>query len=580
MPKHIKSYWWQILLLILGVALSVNANLRLPDLMAGIIDRGIAQSDTAYIWSQGIQMLLVTLIGGLGMIAAGFFAARIGTGLARRIREDIFTHILAFSVDEIDQFSTASLITRTTNDVNQLQNTIAMALRFSTMAPLMAFGAISMALATAPSMTWIIGLIVAILFAIMTVLLIFGLPKFQLIQKLNDRLNLVTRENLTGIRVVRAFNNEKYEEQKFEDVNNSVTKTNVFVNRLMVTLMPLVQFVMSASTLLIIWIGAALIDHHEIEIGSVMAFVQYTIQIMMSFMFLTMTFFILPRAIISYKRIIAVTKTPLTITFPPTTASPPTAPLSLTFKNVSFSYAKADAPDLKNISFTALPGQTTAIIGSTGSGKSTLINLIPRLHDPSSGEILISDQNIKTFSENDLMQKISLCPQKAVLFTGTIESNIKLGAPHISDQDMRAAAKIAQASEFIAKLPSAYQSKVSQGGTNFSGGQKQRLAIARAIAKRPEIYLFDDSFSALDYQTDLNLRTALHSITKSSILVIVAQRISTIKQAHQILVINEGKIVGQGTHHELLRSCRTYREIAASQLSESEMKQEIKNAHE
>ncbi|MDR2063887.1 MAG: ABC transporter ATP-binding protein/permease [Candidatus Nomurabacteria bacterium] len=575
--KYLLPYWWQIVLLVLGLVLQVTANLKLPDLMSGIIDQGIMTEDIGYVWSVGFQMLAIALAGGAGMIMAGFFAAKVGTGFARQIREDLFKHILSFSIDEIDQFSTASLLTRTTNDVNQIQQTLVMVLRMSCQAPIMAVGAVAMAFQTAPDMTWIIALVVGALVAIIVVIIIIGLPKFQLIQKLNDKLNLVTRENLTGLRVVRAFNNERYEERKFDVANHDVTKVNVFVNRLMVVMTPLVQLALSLATVLIVWVGAGLVDKGSLEIGKVLAFVQYAMQVMIAFMFLAMAFVILPRAIVSWKRIVQVLNTKLSIEWTDESAKNSVAQsgAGVHFENVSFAYKDAEEAVVKNISFSAKKGETTAIIGSTGSGKTTIIDLMTRSHDVTSGEILLDGKNIKNYSQADLMKKIGLVSQKAVLFSGTIESNIKFGAAGISEKAMKKAAEIAGALGFIEKLEDGFKSHVAQGGANFSGGQKQRLSIARVVAKRPEVYLFDDSFSALDYKTDLAVRQALKPITKKAAVIIVGQRIGTIKHADQIIVLQDGEIVGSGRHYELLKSCEVYRQIAESQLSAEELRKEL-----
>lgn len=568
--KIILTYWWQILLLLGGLCLQVYANLSLPDIMSDIINNGIGIGEMDYVWERGFYMLGIVLIGIVGMIVSGFFAARIATGFGAKLREELFRHILSFSIDEIDQFSTASLITRTTNDIASLQQTLVMTLRMVFQAPLMAIGAITKALETAPDMAWIIGLIVGILVVLMLIVLIIGLPKFRLIQKLNDKLNQVTRENLTGLRVVRAFNNEKYEEDKFGRVNNDVTKTNLFTSRLMVTMMPIVQFTISGSALLVVWVGSHLVSESIIGLGEIVAFMQYATQVMMSFMFLAMVFVMAPRALVSLKRINEVLKTEPSIKFKPIPAEP-TEASGVEFRNVIFSYKKADQPVLKDINFTAKKGETTAIIGSTGSGKSTIANLIPRLYDVTSGEIFIDGVSVKDFDKDDLMSRIGLIPQKASLFSGTIASNIKYGAPAISEKTMKEAAKIAAANEFIEKLDKKYKSSVSQGGANFSGGQKQRLSIARAVAKKPEIYIFDDSFSALDYKTDQQVRANLKSVTQDAAVIIVAQRIGTIKHADRIIVLDDGKIVGSGKHDELMKKCKVYKEIALSQLSEKEL---------
>jgi ATP-binding cassette subfamily B protein len=569
-PRLFFSYWWQIILLFGGLCLQVLANLSLPDIMSNIINNGIGRGDMDFVWAQGWRMLGFVLLGIAGMIVAGFFAARIAAGFAARLRETLFQQVLGFSIDEIDQFSTASLITRTTNDITALQQTLVMVLRMSLQAPLMAIGAVGMAFATAPDMAWIIGLVVAVLVVLIIVVVKMGLPKFRLMQQLNDKLNQVTRENLTGLRVVRAFNNEAYEEKKFQRANIEVTKVNEFTSRLMVTMMPIVQFAISGSALLIVWVGAQLVEQSAIGLGEIVAFMQYATQVMISFMFLAMAFVLIPRALVSLRRIDEVFKAKPTVIFKNTSAQP-TDKSGLEFRNVSFSYKGAEKPVLQNVNFVAERGKTTAIIGSTGSGKSTIVNLIPRFYDVSSGEILLDGVNTKELSKDDLMARIGLVPQKALLFSGTIADNIKYGAPDITDAQMKKAAMVADAAEFVGKLEKKYKSEVSQGGSNFSGGQKQRLAIARAIAKNPEVYVFDDSFSALDYKTDQQVRTNLREVTKHAAVLVVAQRISTIKHADQIIVLENGRTVGIGTHAELMKKCGVYKEIALSQLSEKEL---------
>jgi ATP-binding cassette subfamily B protein len=584
MMKYLAPYWWQILLLFLGLVVQVNANLQLPDLMSGIIDKGIMTEDIGYVWGVGFQMLLVALSGGAGMIVAGYFAARIGTGFARTVREDLFRQVLSFSIDEIDNFSTASLITRTTNDVNQLQQTVVMVLRMSCQAPIMAVGAVAMALKTASGMTWIIALVVGVLMAVVVAVMVAGLPKFQLIQKLNDRLNLVTRENLTGLRVVRAFNNEQYEERKFDKANDEVTRVNVFVNRLMVVMMPVVQLSLSLGIVLIVWVGAGLVDQGGVEVGKVMAFMQYAMQVMMAFMFLAMAFIIVPRAIVSWKRIVEVLRTEPSIKWKGGTQAGGERGESLgdegagvVFRDVAFTYKDAEEPVVRKISFAAKKGEVTAIIGSTGSGKSTIIDLIMRLHDATEGEVLVDGRNVKDYAQADLMRKIGLVPQKATLFSGTVEENIKFGAPEIGKKAVKKAAEIAGALEFVEGLEGGFAAHVAQNGANFSGGQKQRLSIARAVAKQPEVYLFDDSFSALDYKTDLAVRQALKPVTRAAAVIIIGQRIGTIKHADQIIVLENGAIAGRGTHGELLKSCAVYRQIAESQLSAEELEKELED---
>ena len=573
LPRVLKiflSYWWQILLLLAGLCLKVFSNLSLPDMMSDIINNGIGRGDIGYIWWAGLKMLGFVGIGIVGMVMSSFFAARVAAGFAAKLRHALFEQILKFSIKEIDQYSTASLITRTTNDITTLQQTMVMALRMAFQAPLMAVGAIVMALSTAPNMAWIIGLMALVLISLMTVIIIIGLPKFRLTQQLTDKLNQVARENLTGLRVVRAFDNEAYEEKKFQRTNDAVAKVTLFTSRLMMTMMPIVQFAISGSSLLIIWVGAGLVSESVTGIGEIVAFMQYATQVMISFMFLSMAFVVVPRALVSGRRVNEVLETRPSIKFKKI-SEPMSGGQGVEFKDVSFAYKQAEQPVLKNISFRAEKGKTTAIIGSTGSGKSTIVNLIARFYDVTAGEVCIDGVNVKDLTKDDLMGRLGVVPQKAVLFSGTIASNIKYGAPKISEKQMKEAARVACASEFIDKLPKQYKSRVAQGGSNFSGGQKQRLSIARAVAKSPEVYVFDDSFSALDYKTDSKVRANLKPLTEHAAVIIVAQRVGTIKNADQIIVLDKGKIVGRGRHEELLKNCKVYKEIALSQLSKEEL---------
>lgn len=578
--KYLLPYWWQIILLFAGLVIQVWSTLQLPDMMSHIVNDGIVGGDQDLILSKGLQMLVVALIGGVGMVISGFFASRIGAGFARRVRDDLFNTVMKFSITELDNFSTSSLITRTTNDIYQVQQVTIMILRMSCQAPIMGVGAILKALDTAPGLTWIIAMAVAVLFGVIMVVFSFGIPKFTKLQKLVDKLNTVARENLTGLRVVRAFNNEKYEEEKFKNANNELTKVNLFVTRLMVIIFPIVQLLFNFTTLLVIWVGAKYIESGAIEIGNLMAFMQYAMQVMMSFMLLAMVFIMVPRGMVSWKRINEVLSTKTSIK-PPISPKKPSNKIkgNIEFKDVNFSYPDAEDPILCNISFNIKKGQTTAFIGSTGSGKSTLINLIPRFYDVSNGEILIDGVNVKDYDPDELMKKIGYVSQKGVLFSGTIASNISFGKK-INDKQIKQAAKIAQASDFISRQDKKYKSRIDQGGANISGGQKQRLSIARAIAKNPEILIFDDSFSALDFRTDKKLRQALEKVTKETTVLIVAQRVGTIKSADQIVVLDNGKIAGIGKHYELLKDCSVYREIAQSQLSEAEMKIELNKAKE
>ncbi|MCL2094805.1 ABC transporter ATP-binding protein/permease [Candidatus Saccharibacteria bacterium] len=576
--RYLLPFWWQILLLFGGLLVQVWAGLQLPTIMATIIDQGIVNQNQTLIWDQGFRMLVVASLGGVGMIITGFFAARISTSLAANLRSDIFKKIISFSITEIDQFSTPSLITRTTNDVQQLQQTSVLLLRVALQSPVMAIGATIMAIATAPSLTWVIALSVGILLAVVLMTIHIVLPKFKIIQKLIDRLNLVTRENLTGLRVIRAFNNQPLEFKKFKKANDDVTSVNLFVGRAMSLLSPTIGLIFNFSVLGVIWFGAHLVESSTLAVGQLIAFMQYSIQVFLSFMFMTMTIILLPRAMVSWSRIREVLRTSNKIRPPDNPLTPKTAQGIVEFRDVTFAYPGADRPVLQNISFTSHPGTITAIIGSTGSGKSTLLNLIPRFYDTTKGQVLVDNINVRDYDFATLRKHIGFIPQKALLFTGTIAENIAFGTRATSR--IPEAADIAQASEFIEKLEKTYSTPVTRGGNNFSGGQKQRLSIARALAKRPKIYLFDDSFSALDYKTDQKLRAALKTVEKDANIIIVAQRISTIRQADQILVLDEGQLVGHGTHADLMKSCSIYQEIARSQFSEAELKKESRTKKE
>jgi ATP-binding cassette subfamily B protein len=579
--KYLGRYWWQVVLLFVGLMLQVWSALQLPDMMSQIVNQGIVGGDQDFIITTGLWMLGVALLGGAGMLVAGFFASRVGSGLSRDVREDVFKKTMSFSISEIGKFSTSSLITRTTNDVTQIQMVTILVLRMSCQAPLMGVGAILKALDTAPGMSWIIMLAVALLLMLIVTVAVTVLPKFKLLQNLVDKLNLVTRENLTGLRVVRAFNNEEHEEKKFDKTNKELTKVNLFVNRIMVLMFPIVQLILNFTTLLVIWFGASLIDSGAIEIGNMMAFMQYAMQVMMSFMFLMMAFVMIPRAMVSWKRIVEVLNTPLSIKPP---AKPSKAKSSkrgtVEFRDVTFKYADAEESVLRHVSFTAQAGETTAFIGSTGSGKSTLINLVPRFYDVTAGQVLVDGVDVRELDPKDLSHKIGYVPQKGVLFSGTVNSNIAFGSSDMPEKQVHEAARIAQAYEFVEKLEDKFEAHIAQGGSNVSGGQKQRLSIARAVAKDPEIYIFDDSFSALDFRTDLALRKALAPVTKNAAVLIVAQRVGTIKHADQIVVLDKGRVAGIGRHEELLQNCEIYREIAASQLSDDELKAELKLARE
>lgn len=576
--KYLKHYWLQILIVVGLIYVQVSTDLALPSYMSKIVNEGIVGENTDLILNVGGEMLLITLVGAVATITAGFLASRIATGLSRDLRSAVFSKVESYSLKEFDKFSTSSLITRSTNDIQQIQTVTFMILRMVVSAPLMGVGAVLNATQTAPSMAWIIALAVIILMGIIVVLFIVAIPKFKILQKLVDKLNLVTRENLTGLRVIRAFTNEKYEEKKFAKTNRDLMKINLFVNRIMVILSPVMMLIMNLASLAIIWFGASLIDAGELQIGEMMAFMQYAMQVIFSFLMMSIVFILVPRASVSAGRIGEVLESEPEIRDPKHAKGFPKDIKGLVeFKNVSFSYHNSDTPVLKNISFVAEPGQTTAIIGSTGSGKTTLINLIPRFYDATSGEVLVDNTNVKDVSQEDLHNKLGYVPQKGVLFSGTVNSNIKYGVDEASDEEVEKAAKTAQALDFINKLEDKFEANIAQGGSNISGGQKQRLAIARAIVKHPEIYIFDDSFSALDFKTDAALRKALEEETQNATVLVVTQRISSAIQADKIVVMNEGEIVGMGTHQELLKNNEVYQEIANSQLSEKELKDIAKN---
>ena len=535
----------------------------------------IDKVQTNYLFMAGAKMLGVALIGTIAAVIVTFIAARIAAALGINLRKDVFNKVVGFSNAEFDRFSTASLITRTTNDIQQIMMLIVMGLRIVFYAPILGIGGIVKVVKSGAGMGWVIVVAVVSILSLVAVLFVFAIPKFKMVQKLVDKLNLVTRESLTGMLVIRAFSTEKYEEEKFERANMNLTKTNLFVNRAMSMMMPLMMFIMNGVTLLIVWVGSHRVDSGVMQVGDMMAFMQYVMQIIMAFLMISMVSVILPRALVSAGRVSEVLNTDIAIK---NIENPVSFKVEekgeIEFKNVSFKYPGADEYILKDINFKAKSGETTAFIGSTGSGKSTLINLIPRFYDVTSGEILIDGENIKNVSLHDLREKIGFVPQKGMLFSGTIESNLKYGGEHISDEYMHKAAEIAQATEFISSKESGFNTEISQGGTNVSGGQKQRLAIARALAKNSEIFIFDDSFSALDFKTDAKLRKAINEELSDSTLLIVAQRISTIMNAEQILVLDEGKVVGKGTHKELMENCEVYRQIALSQLSKEELQDE------
>ena len=574
--KHIlrifSGYWLMFIILVGFTYAMVMANLWLPDKMSEIVNNGIIKQDMPAIWHNGLAMILVTAAGGLCSIVIGFLASRIATGMAQKLRTELFERVESFALADFNKFSTASLITRSTNDIQQIQMTSILLLRLALMAPIMAIGGLQKAIHNAPNLSWIIALAVSVLLVVIAVLFVIAVPRFKKLQTLVDKLNLVTRENLVGLKVIRAFHNEKIEQKKFQQANTELNKMNLFVNRLMMLLDPIMMLVMNFSSVAIVWLGAHLISSGNLQIGNMMAFLEYAMQVIISFLLLSMVFIMVPRAAVSVKRVGEVLDTLPSIVDPPSPQQlPDDATGKIEFKDVTFTYPDADLPVLSNINFTAEPGQTTAFIGSTGSGKSTLINLIPRFYDVSAGQILLDGVDIRQLKLEDLYDQIGYVPQKGVLFSGTIASNIKYGNAKASQKLVEKSAKIAQAAEFVSELKNGYKNEIAQGGSNVSGGQRQRLSIARAIAVEPNVYIFDDSFSALDFKTDAKLRSALAKETKHKTVLIVGQRINTIMNADKIIVLDEGKIVGQGTHQELMKNCQVYQEIAASQLSEDDL---------
>lgn len=581
--KHLKKpEWGGMIVCLIFIVTQVWLDLKLPDYMSEITrlvqTEGSAMGD---IWVQGSYMLFCALGSLISAVIVGFFAARIAATLSKRLRENLYTKVESFSMQEINQFSNASLITRSTNDITQVQMVFAMGLQVMIKAPILAVWAILKILGKNFEWSLVTAGAVCVLLVMLSIILIFAVPKFKIIQGLTDNLNLVTRENLTGIRVVRAYNAENYQEEKFENANNILTRTHLFTGRIMAIMGPGMTLIMSGLSLAIYWIGAYLIEAADRmdKIGlfsDMVVFSSYSIQVVMAFMMLTMIFIMLPRATVSAKRIMGVLNTPLSIV-DGTKQAPTDRVGEVEFRNVSFKYPDAEEYVIENISFKANRGETVAFIGSTGSGKSTLINLVPRFYDATEGEVLVDGMNVKDYKQSDLNNKLGYVSQKAVLFAGTVESNIAFGdnGRQMAKLDqVKKAITIAQGRDFVEKMDRTYHSSIAQGGSNVSGGQKQRLAIARAICRDPEIYIFDDSFSALDYKTDRVLRAALRQETKDATHLIVAQRIGTIIHADKIIVLDEGKMVGIGTHQELLKNCEVYRQIAYSQLSKEELEHE------
>lgn len=573
--RYLQSYKWPIAVILVLVFVQSLSDLYLPTLMADIVDVGIVQGDTPYIWQIGGLMLLVAAGGGFCAIGASYFSAQVAMGFGRRLRAKVFKQVEHYSMQEMDQIGTASLITRTTNDINQVQQVLIMILRIMVAAPMMCIGGIIMALSKDAKLT--IVLAVAVPFLALAIFLIArkGMPLFKAMQKKLDKLNLVVREGLTGKRVIRSFNRIEAEQNRFTEANTDLTDTALKVNRIMAALMPIMMLTFNLCAVAILWFGGIRVSNMDLQVGDLMAFIQYATQIMFSLVMFSMIFVMVPRASASAVRINEVLDLQPTIIDHPDTIANKTAVTKglVEFQNVTFKYPGAENPALSSITFTARPGQTTAIIGGTGSGKSTILNLIERFYDVTSGAILLDGVDIREMSQHSLRAKIGFVPQKVLLFSGTIADNIRFGKESATDAEIEQAAKIAQASGFIASMKDGFKATISQGGTNVSGGQKQRLSIARAIVRQPEIYMFDDSFSALDFKTDALLRAALQEEIKQkhSTLILVAQRVSTVMDADQIIVLDEGSIAGIGTHQELMQSSEVYREIVRSQLTEEEI---------
>ncbi|MFD0714844.1 ABC transporter ATP-binding protein [Paenibacillus sp. GCM10027626] len=569
--RFLKPYRFLVFLVILLVFLQSLTDLLLPTLMADIIDDGVKLGNTDYIWKTGSIMLLVAALGGICSIGASFWSSKAAGGFGKDLRSKLFTHVEHFSLSEFDKIGTASLITRTTNDITQVQLVLTMMMRIMVMAPLMCFGGIIMALSKDVPLSYVIIAIVPVLGLIIFALASRAMPLFKAMQLKIDKLNLVLRENLTGIRVIRSFNRETHEQKRFYTANQDLTETAIKVNRLMAFMMPVMMLIMNLASVAIIWFGGMRIDSGALQVGELIAFIQYAWQIMFALLFASMMFVMIPRAAASATRINEVLEMEPQIVDHVTGSQKPRDMASVEFDNVTFHYPGAEMPALSGISFSTAPGEVTAIIGGTGSGKSTLINLLPRFYDASEGQIRIGGVDVRNMTQEQLREKIGLVPQKALLFTGTVADNIRFGKEDATDEEVRHAAAVAQAADFVSEMADGYDSVISQGGTNVSGGQKQRLAIARALVRKPSVYLFDDSFSALDFKTDAKLRAALRSETTEATVLIVAQRVSTVMDADRILVLEEGKIAGMGTHKELLQTCPVYREIVTSQLSEEEI---------
>ncbi|MFP5111774.1 ABC transporter ATP-binding protein [Bacillaceae bacterium C204] len=571
LTKYLKPFQFAIYLVLGLVLLQSLSELYLPTLMADIVDKGVVKGDTGYIWKIGGFMLLVAAGGMICSIAASFYSAKAASGFGKLLRSKIFSHVGNFSLHEFDQLGTASLITRTTNDITQIQQVLVMMLRMMAMAPMMCIGGIIMAYSKDAKLTLVLAVALPILVLAIVVIARKGIPLFKAMQVKLDNLNRVLRENLTGIRVIRSFNRVGHEKKRFDEANWDLTETAIRVNKIMAAMMPIMMVVLNLSTVAIVWFGGLRISNGHMQVGDMMAFIQYAMQIMFSFIMLSMMFVMIPRASVSAVRINEVLETVADINNPTSTKTGQGKKGYVEFQDVTFSYPGAEMPAISNISFSTKPGEVTAIIGGTGSGKSTLINLIPRFYDVDSGKVLVDGVDVREMTQEQLREKIGFVPQQSVLFTGTIAENIRYGKEDATTEEIAHAAEVAQAKEFISNMPDGFDAVISQGGTNVSGGQKQRLSIARALVRKPEIYIFDDSFSALDFKTDAKLRAALKGETGDSTVLIVAQRVSTIIDADQIIVLDNGEISGIGMHKELMKSSAVYREIVMSQLSEEEI---------
>lgn len=559
-----------MILMIVLLFFQAMSELSLPEYMSKIINNGILKKDLDYIYATGRSMLIFALFLTSCSISVGFLAARTSAKISKKIREELFSKVTSFSKGEMDEFSTASLITRSTNDIQQIQTTSILFFRLACYAPIMGIGALIKAISTSFELSWTIALSIGLLLCVMLFTLKITLPKFSIVQEMVDKINLIMNERLTGTLVVRAFNAQRREEKRFDDANKELTKINLFVNRAMALNMPLMMLIMNFTSMLVVWAGSKLVEMGNMQIGDILAFIQYSMQVIMSFLFISMMFIMIPRAMVSARRIGNVLKVEPKIV-DANEAVEKEILGDIEFKNVCFRYPNADGEALVDVSFKARPGETTALIGSTGSGKSTLVNLIPRFYDVTKGQILIDGIDVRKIKQKHLRKNIGYVPQKSILFSGTIESNLKFGVKEVDEHEVEEACTIAQAMDFISEKPNKFQEAISQGGNNVSGGQKQRLSIARALVKKPKIYIFDDSFSALDFKTDVALRKQLKANVGDNTILIVSQRINTIKDANKIIVLNEGKVVGEGNHEQLLKQCQVYKEIAESQLDKGEM---------